>query len=410
MLAAIAAVLIVPISQAHYLMGGDPLLLSFIVVIIGGLGSLRGTVVAALLIGLSRRHHLGLLLADAGQDPRDAARRPGAGVPPAGPVRHGAAMTACDAAGSALARSHVLGASLLLRSRLQFAAAGLSATNLARIMVLAVFAMGYNLAFGYTGLLSLGHALFFAAGLYGAGLLVAHLGWPRPAALPAGLAAGALLAAASIGLLALRTTGVAFMIVTLMFAQAGYLAILYFGGVDPRRRGLRPRRAPPAPSAPLDLTADGPRYAVAFALFAAGLLASLALVRSPAGRVLVAIRENEERTRMLGYDTFRYRLLAARRLRPLRRRRRRRLRACSSAMSARPSPRSQYSILPLLWVLLGGAGTTLGPLVGTRSCSTSSTSPPASPSHLLVVGVALLALVLFAPRGLLGSLAARLRP
>lgn len=53
MLAAVAAVLIVPISQAHYLMGQDPLLLSFIVVIIGGLGSLRGTVVAAVLIGLS---------------------------------------------------------------------------------------------------------------------------------------------------------------------------------------------------------------------------------------------------------------------------------------------------------------------------------------------------------------------
>lgn len=53
MLAAVAAVLVVPISQAHYLMGLDPLLLSFIVVIIGGLGSLRGTVVAAVLIGLS---------------------------------------------------------------------------------------------------------------------------------------------------------------------------------------------------------------------------------------------------------------------------------------------------------------------------------------------------------------------
>jgi branched-chain amino acid transport system permease protein len=52
-LAAVAAVLIVPISQAHYLMGHDPLLLSFIVVIIGGLGSLRGTVIAALVIGLS---------------------------------------------------------------------------------------------------------------------------------------------------------------------------------------------------------------------------------------------------------------------------------------------------------------------------------------------------------------------
>lgn len=52
-LAAVAATLIVPIQQAHYLMGLDPLLLSFVVVIIGGLGSLRGTVVAAALIGLS---------------------------------------------------------------------------------------------------------------------------------------------------------------------------------------------------------------------------------------------------------------------------------------------------------------------------------------------------------------------
>ena len=52
-LAGIAAVLIVPVEQAHYLMGQDPLLLSFIVVIIGGLGSLRGTLAAALIIGLS---------------------------------------------------------------------------------------------------------------------------------------------------------------------------------------------------------------------------------------------------------------------------------------------------------------------------------------------------------------------
>ena len=58
------------------------------------------------------------------------------------------------------------------------------ATNLARIMLLAVFAMGYNLAFGYTGLLTLGHALFFAAGLYATGLLVAARRPPRPARAP----------------------------------------------------------------------------------------------------------------------------------------------------------------------------------------------------------------------------------
>ena len=115
------------------------------------------------------------------------------------------------------------------------------------------------------------------------------------------------------------------MIVTLMFAQAGYLAILYFGALTRGDEGFTIARAARA-LGPLDLSADGPRYAVALALFAAGLLASLALVRARTGRVLVAMRENAERSRMLGYDPFRYRLLALARLRPLRRRRRRRLR------------------------------------------------------------------------------------
>ncbi len=69
------------------------------------------------------------------------------------------------------------------------------ATNLARIMVLATFATGYNLAFGYTGLLSLGHALFFAAGMYAAGLPALHWGWGAAPALVAGTLAGGAMAA-----------------------------------------------------------------------------------------------------------------------------------------------------------------------------------------------------------------------
>jgi branched-chain amino acid transport system permease protein len=144
------------------------------------------------------------------------------------------------------------------------------ATNLARIMLLASFAMGYNLAFGMTGLLSLGHALFFAAGLYATGLLVAQAGLPATAALPAGIAAGGLVAFLT-GLLALRTSGTAFMIVTLMFAQAGYLAILYFGAITRGDEGFTIPRAARA-LGPLDLSLDGPRYGLAFALFATGLL------------------------------------------------------------------------------------------------------------------------------------------
>ena len=281
-------------------------------------------------------------------------------------------------------------------------------SNLARVMVLSVFAMGYNIAFGYTGLLSLGHALFFASGLYATGSLVQLAGWSAGPGLLAGIAAGALVALA-VGLLALRTTGVAFMIVTLMFAQAGYLLILYFGPLTRGDEGYVIDRAARA-VAGLDLSDDRTRYFAALVLFALALAACLALVRSPTGRVLVAMRENAERSRMLGYDPFRYRLIGL----------------VASGLLAGASGAAyglmfgyvgatfasiQYSILPLLWVLLGGAGTVLGPFLGTLvmfylvDLSSSVTT-----AYLMVVGLALLALVLFARKGLLGSLRERALP
>ncbi|MER8636467.1 branched-chain amino acid ABC transporter permease [Mesorhizobium sp. M1365] len=280
---------------------------------------------------------------------------------------------------------------------------------LARIMVLAVFAMGYNLLFGYVGLLSLGHAMFFSAGLYGAGLAVIHLGWSVPAAFAAGLACGALLALV-IGLLALRTSGVAFMIVTMMFAQVFYLVILYFAAWTGGDQGMvvpQPMRVLVLGSTSLDLTNPTVRYMTALALFSIVLLISLAIVRSGYGRVLVAIRENEERTKMLGYDTFSSKLAAV---------------VISGSICAASGAAYallfgyvgssfasvQYSILPLLWVLLGGGATTLGPLIGTLfmyyviDVASGYTS-----AYLLIVGIALILLVLFFPRGILGSIRQR---
>lgn len=278
-----------------------------------------------------------------------------------------------------------------------------------RIMVLATFAMGYNLLFGYCGLLSLGHAMFFAAGLYGAGLAVAHLGWAVPAAFAAGLACGALLSLA-VGVLALRTSGVAFMIVTMMFSQVLALAILYFAPWTGGDQGLvlpQQARVLNLGFAAFDLTHPAVRYMAALFLFAVVLLVTLAIVRSPWGRVLVAIRENEERTRMLGYDTFASKLAAV---------------VVSGVVCAAAGAAwallfgyvganfasVQYSILPLLWVLMGGAATTLGPLVGTLAMyyvidiASSHTS-----AWLLIVGVALVLLVLFFPKGILGTLRRR---
>ncbi|RUT82754.1 MULTISPECIES: branched-chain amino acid ABC transporter permease [unclassified Mesorhizobium] len=280
---------------------------------------------------------------------------------------------------------------------------------LARIMVLAVFAMGYNMLFGYVGLLSLGHAMFFAAGLYGAGLAVIQLGWSVPAAFASGLGCGVVVSLV-IGLLALRTTGVAFMIVTMMFAQVFYLLILYFATWTSGDQGMvvpQPARVLSFGATSLELTNPTVRYMTALALFSIVLLVTLAIVRSRYGRVLVAIRENEERTKMLGYDTFSNKLAAV---------------VISGIICAASGAAYallfgyvgssfasvQYSILPLLWVLLGGAATTLGPLIGTLfmyyviDITSGYTS-----AYLLIVGIALILLVLFFPKGILGSIRQR---
>ncbi|MBN9243672.1 MAG: branched-chain amino acid ABC transporter permease [Mesorhizobium sp.] len=280
---------------------------------------------------------------------------------------------------------------------------------MARILVLAVFAMGYNVLFGYAGLLSLGHAMFFAAGMYGAGLGVVHFGLGVPLAFVSGLACGAVLSVV-IGLLALRTSGVAFMIVTMMFAQVFALSLIYFAAWTGGDQGLvipQTARMLNFGAVALDLTDPTVRYMTALALCAVALFMTAALVRSRHGRVLVAIRENEERTKMLGYDTFANKLVAV---------------TVSGTISAAAGAAFallfgyvganfagvQYSILPLLWVLLGGAATTLGPLLGTLVMYVvTDTASSFTSAWLLIVGVVLILLVLFFPKGILGTLRAR---
>lgn len=280
---------------------------------------------------------------------------------------------------------------------------------LARVLVLSAFAMGYNILFGYAGLLSLGHAMFFAAGLYGAGLPMVHLGWSAPAGLASGIALGAALALV-VGLLALRTVGVAFMIVTMMFSQVFYLSTLYFSEWTRGDDGLvipQAQRGMGLFGVWYDLSQPMTRYMAALALFTVLLAASLAIARSRFGRVLVAIRENEERTRMLGYDTFANKLAAV---------------VVSGAFCAAAGAAYallfgyfgstfaavQYSIFPLLWVLLGGAATVLGPFLGTLLMyyAVDIISGYTS-AYMLAVGLLLILLVLYFPKGVLGTLRER---
>jgi branched-chain amino acid transport system permease protein len=295
---------------------------------------------------------------------------------------------------------------------LQFVLPDYHHRSFARILVLASYASGYNLLLGYTGLLSLGHAMLFAAGLYGAGLSVQLLGLDAASGFGIGLLSGLALALV-VGAVALRTSGVAFMIVTLMFSQAAFLATLYFSAFTRGDEGFvlpEASRQYAIGAFFFDLSDPGTRYNLALLLFAACLIATFLLVRSPMGRLLIAIRENEPRTIMLGYHTFRYKLLAL---------------VVSGAISGAAGAAYallfsyvgstfasiQYSILPLLWVLLGGVGTTLGPLIGTVlmfylvDVISGYTS-----AYLLLVGVALVLLVLLFPKGILGTVRAKAAP
>lgn len=295
---------------------------------------------------------------------------------------------------------------------LQFTASDYVVLMLTRIMVLSIYAVGYNILFGYAGLLSLGHAMFFAAGLYAAALGVTRLGLGVPEAFAVAILTG-IAVSFLIGLVALRASGVAFMIVTLMFAQAAFLTVLYFGEYTRGDEGIvipDTLRAFSFMGFEADLTNPVLRYNLALAFLTAAIALCLAVVRSRIGHVLVAIRENESRTAMLGYDVARYKLVAfvlsgsfaafAG--------------ACYALMFAYAGSSLasiQYSIHPLLWTLLGGAATVLGPVLGTALMFfLVDFASGFTTASLLFVGVALILLVLFFPKGILGTLRQRVMP
>ena len=164
-------------------------------------------------------------------------------------------------------------------------------------------------------------------------------------------------AAGLVGLMTLRTTGPAFLIVTMMLAQAFYLATLYWNDITGGDQGfilaglhleLAGRR--------FALAEPAVKYNVALAVFAACLLTSLWVTRSPVGRVLVAVRENEERTRLLGYNTYRYRLFAMLLSGLPRRRRGLGLHAACSRTWAPPSRASSTRSIPCCGPSWGAPG------------------------------------------------------
>src|SRR5262245_16728987 len=172
-----------------------------------------------------------------------------------------------------------------------------------QMMVLAVFAMSLDLLVGFTGLVSFGHAAFYGLAGYVLAILTRDAGlvsmW---ATLPLTLAACAL-AAGLIGWLSIRTSGIYFIMVTLAFAQMIYHFFndaRGFGGSDGLYINTRPRLAIGDVTF-LDLQNRTTFFYLTFAILVAGFLFVWTLLRSPFGRVITAIRVNEQRTRALGF-------------------------------------------------------------------------------------------------------------
>ena len=177
-----------------------------------------------------------------------------------------------------------------------------------RVLVFALAAMALNLLLGFTGVLSFGHAAYFGLGAYGAGLTLRYLVHSTPLAMLAGTLLGGV-AGTLFGLLIVRRRGVYFAMCTIAFGQLWYYLAYswnsFTGGFD----GLRDFQRAPIAFGPwtLDITAGGDTfYYFLLAIFAVAVALMGFMLRSPFGRTLIAIRENERRARFIGIPVERH--------------------------------------------------------------------------------------------------------
>ncbi len=272
------------------------------------------------------------------------------------------------------------------------------------VLIYGLVAVGYNLLFGYTGLLSFGHAAFFGTGAYVTGIMIGKFGLPWYAAVALGVIAGSALAFV-IGLLSIRTRGIYFSMVTLALSQLVYYVALQASSLTGGENGLRGFTV-----AKIDLfgwTVDFldplKKYYVLMVFAAAALWLVSRILNSPFGAVIEAIRENETRARACGYDVERSKLIAF---------------TLSGLICALAGTLSalHLAIVPLdilhyqtsgmivMMTLLGGAGSFFGPFVGALAFLLMEDVVSLWTSHWqIVVGSVFILFVLFLPKGIWGT-------
>jgi len=177
-----------------------------------------------------------------------------------------------------------------------------------RVLVMALAAMSLNFLLGFTGVLSFGHAAYFGLGVYGAGLTIKYLVPNTLVGMAVGVSVGAV-AAALIGLLIVRLRGIYFAMVTIAFGQVFYFIAFRWNSVTGGDDGLSGWRRLPIDLgfAKVDILGnDRAFYYFVLIFFAVAVAIMAAVLRSPFGRTLLAIRENERRARFLGIPVDRH--------------------------------------------------------------------------------------------------------
>ncbi|MGI4953203.1 MAG: branched-chain amino acid ABC transporter permease [Janthinobacterium lividum] len=274
-------------------------------------------------------------------------------------------------------------------------------------VIWSVLATSLNLVLGYTGLLSLAHGAFFGLGAYCSALLVTKAEWNFWATIPPAMLVAALFGTV-LGLLTLRLSGHYFAISTLSF---GIVVSLVLEKWDDLTEGPRGISSIPAPTpiglfgwGELDFESNVAKYYLALLTLALCLLFVWRLVHSPVGRALEAIRQNELLAACLGVNVVFYKLVAF---------------AVSAAMAGLAGV--LYSVYityinpidaglwngfyAVMYIVIGGMGTFLGPVVGTVFLVTLPELLRMFQDYrLLLLGILLILTMTFLPQGIMGGL------
>jgi len=271
-------------------------------------------------------------------------------------------------------------------------------------LIFAIFAMSLDFLLGYAGLPSFGHAAFYGVGAYACALLALRQVDGLLPLLVVGAGAAALIAV-PIGALSLRTTGIYFLMLTLAFAQMLWGLAVNWTSLTRGTDGLigipRPTLAG-LEALNVSLYQRGPFFFLCLVVAILSFLLLEMLTRSPFGKTLEGIRDNERRMRALGYPSFRYRFAAfivASAIAGI-------AGSLAAMSNGYATPDLLYwtvSGLALVAVVVGGARSLVGPVLGAFAVLFAQLGLSTYVDRWeLILGALFVAFVLFVPRGLVG--------